>query len=130
MKFLLDTNTVSYALRGHGRVAERLLGHRPSEIGVSAITVAELRFGAHKRGSRKLQRLIDSFLAPVVQIPFDSGAADRYGELAAELQRRGERIEMADAMIAAHALEIGVTLVTHNVRHFRRVEGLAIEDWV
>ncbi len=130
MKFLLDTNTVSYALRGHGRVAERLLDHRPSEIGVSAITVAELRFGAHKRGSRKLQRLIDSFLAPVVQVPFDSLAADRYGELAAELQKRGERIEMADAMIAAHALELGVTLVTHNVRHFDRIEELEIEDWV
>ncbi len=130
MRLLLDTDTVSYALRGHGRVEERLLGHRPSEIGVSAITVAELRFGAHKRGSRKLHQLIDSFLAPVVQVPFDSRAADRYGELAAELQRRGKGIEMAGAMIAAHALEIGVTLVTHNVRHFDRIEGLEIEDWV
>ena len=59
MKFLLDTNTVSYALRGYGGVAERLLEHAPSEIGVSAISVAELRFGAHKRGSRKLHLLID-----------------------------------------------------------------------
>ncbi len=130
MKFLLDTNTVSYALRGYGRVAERLLDHPPSEIGVSAISVAELRFGAHKRGSRKLHRLIDTFLAPVIEAPFDSPVADRYGELAAELQRRDEGIEMADAMIAAHALELGVTLVTHNLRHFNRVKGLEIEDWV
>ena len=130
MRFLLDTDTVSYALRGYGRVSERILAHRPSEIGVSAITVAELRFGAHKRGSRKLHRLIDAFLAPVVEAPFDSPAAARYGKIAAELQGRGERIEMADAMIAAHALELGVVLVTHNVRHFERVEGLEIADWV
>ena len=130
MKFLLDTDTVSYALRGHGRVAERLLDQAPSDIGVSAISAAELRFGAHKRGSRKLHQLIDGFLAPVVEVPFDSAAADRYGELAAELQKRGEEIGMADAMIAAHALEIGVILVTHNRRHFSRVDGLEIEDWV
>ncbi len=130
MKFLLDTNTISYALRGYGQVGKRLLECRPSEIGVSAISVAELRFGAHKRGSRKLHELIDRFLAPVVEVPFDSRAADRYGKIAAQLQKRGERIEMADAMIAAHALEIGVVLVTHNTRHLGRVEGLEIQDWV
>lgn len=130
MKFLLDTNIVSDALRGQGRVGERLLDHRPSEIGVSAITVAELRFGAYKRGSRKLHQLIDTFLAPVVEVPFDSRAADRYGEIAVELQRQGQQIEMADAMIAAHAIAIGVTLVTHDVRHLGRVQGLKIEDWV
>ncbi len=130
MRFLLDTNTVSYALRGHGRVAERLLAYRPSEIGVSAITVAELRFGAHKRGSRKLHGLIDTFLAPVVEVPFDSAAADRYGQIGAKLQKRGEGIEMADAMIAAHALELGVVLVTHKLRHMSRVVELEIEDWV
>ena len=130
MRFLLDTNTVSYALRGYGRVGERLLDHKPSEIAVSAITVAELRFGAHKRKSRKLHRLIDTFLAPVIEAPFDSSAADRYGEIAAELQSRGEGIEMADAMIAAHAVTLGVTLVTHNLRHMGRVDGLEIEDWV
>ncbi len=130
MRLLLDTDTISYAIRGHGRVAERLLDHRPSEIGVSAISVAELRFGAHKRGSRKLHRLIDTFLAPVVEVPFDSRAADRYGEIAAELRSRGEPIGMADAMIAAHALALGVVLVTHNLRHMNRVAGLQIEDWV
>ena len=130
MKFLLDTNTITYALRGYGRVSEQLLARRPSEIGVSAISVAELRFGAYKRGSRKLHELIDTFLAPVVEVSFDARTANRYGEIAAELQRRGERIEMADAMIAAHALELGVILVTHNVRHLSRVEGLEIEDWV
>ncbi len=130
MRFLLDTNTVSFAIRGFGQVGDRLLAYRPSEIGVSAITVAELRFGAHKRGSRKLHRLIDTFLASVVEVPFDSRAADRYGKIAAELQNRGQTIEMADAMIAAHALELGVAVVTNNVRHFSRIDGLDVVDWV
>ncbi len=130
MRFLLDTNIVSYALRDYGKVRGNLLGYRPSEIGVSAITVAELRFGAHKRGSRKLHQLLDTFLAPIIEIPFDSPAANRYGRLASKLQKRGEPIEMADAMIAAHALELGVILVTHNIRHFRRIEGLRTADWV
>lgn len=130
MKYLLDTNTVSYALRGYGQVKEQLLAHRPSDIGVSAISVAELRFGAYKRGSRKLHRLIDTFLDSIEQAAFGSRAADRYGGIAAELQKRGEPIDMADAMIAAHALELGVTLVTHNVRHFQRIDGLEVADWV
>jgi tRNA(fMet)-specific endonuclease VapC len=130
VKYLLDTNTVSYALRGYGRVTDRLLAHRPSEIGVSAISIAELRFGAHKRGSRKLHHLIDTFLSSVIQVPFDSRAADRYGEIAAGLQGRGEMIDMPYSMIAAHSLELGTTLVTHNVRHFQRIDGLEIADWV
>lgn len=130
MNFLLDTDTVSYYLRDSGRVGERLLDHLPSEVGVSAVTVAELRFGAAKRGSRKLHRLIDTFLATVNQLSFDSRVANRYGEVAAELQKRGEPIGMADTMIAAHAIELGRTLVTHNIRHFKRVEGLEIQDWV
>ena len=130
MKFLLDTDTISYALRGQGRVAERILAHRPSDIGVSAISVAELRFGAHKRGSRKLHRLIDAFLKPIIEVPFDSRAADRFGRIASDLEKAGKTIGMADAMIAAHALEIGSVLVTHNVRHLSRVQGLEIQDWV
>jgi tRNA(fMet)-specific endonuclease VapC len=130
VKFLLDTDTVSYALRGFGQVGRRLLENRPSEIGVSAISVAELRFGAHKRGSRKLFRLLDTFLGSVAEIPFDARAANRYGKIAAELQRRGETIGMADTMIAGHSIELGVVLVTHNTRHFERVDGLKITDWV
>lgn len=129
MRFLLDTDTVSYALRGAGRVGDHLRSRRPSEIAVSAITVAELRFGAHKRGSRRLHRLIDSFLAPIAELPFDSSAADRYGRVAAELQEQGETVGMADAMIGAHALELGLILVTHNVRHFRRIRNLERVDW-
>ncbi len=129
MRFLLDTDTVSFALRDVGNVKERLLERVPSEIAVSVITTAELRFGAHKRGSRKLHRLLDAFFSSVNQIAFDSHAAERYGEVAAQLQKKGEKIGIADTLIAAHALELELTLVTHNIRHFKRVRGLEIVDW-
>jgi tRNA(fMet)-specific endonuclease VapC len=66
----------------------------------------------------------------VAEVPFDSEAARRYGQIVADLERRGEPIGMADSMIAAHALELDLVVVTHNLRHFERVGGLEIEDWV
>ena len=130
MKFLLDTDSVSYALRGEGRVAEEIRGHLPSELRLSAITLAELRFGAERRGSRRLHRLIDAFVGDVAVVPFDEAAADRFGKVATVLVSKGTPIGALDAMIAAHALQLGLTLVTHNLKHFRRVRGLELVDWV
>ena len=130
MKFLLDTDSVSYALRGEGRAAEQIRAHRPSELGLSAITLAELRFGAERRGSRRLQRLLDAFVREVAVVPFNGEAADRFGKVAASLVSKGTPIGALDTMIAAHALQLGLTLVTHNLKHFRRVRGLEIVDWV
>jgi tRNA(fMet)-specific endonuclease VapC len=128
-EFMLDTDTVSWALRGQGGVASRLLEHRPSQLCISSITLAELRFGADTRRSRKLHRLIDTFTASVGVLPFDQSAADRFGPVASALARKGEPIGTFDTLIAAHALACGVTLVTNNTRHFRRVPGLALENW-
>ena len=130
MKFLLDTDSVSYALRGEGGVAEQIRAHRPSELGLSAITLAELRFGAERRRSRRLHRLIDAFVGDVAVLPFDEEAAGRFGKVAAALVSKGAKIGSLDAMIAAHALQLDLTLVTHNLKHFRRVRGLKVVDWV
>ena len=130
MKFLLDTDSVSYALRQQGRVADQIRGHRPSELALSAVTLAELRFGANRRGSRRLHRLIDAFVGDVAVMPFDGEAADRFGKVAAALVSKGTPIGALDTMIAAHALQLGLTLVTHNLKHFRRVRGLKVADWV
>lgn len=130
MKFLLDTDSVSYALRGEGGVAEQIRQHRPSELCVSAVTLAELRFGAERRGSRRLQRLIDLFVGDVAVAPFDAEAADRFGKVASALVSKGTPIGALDTMIAAHALQLGLILVTHNLKHFRRVRGLEVADWV
>ena len=128
--YMLDTDTVSWALRGQGNVAGRLLEHRPSQLCISAITLAELRFGADAKGSRRLHGLIDTFVATVAVAPVDSTAADRFGRVATALAKRGEPIGTFDTLIAAHALALDVTLVTNNAKHFRRIAGLKTDNWV
>src|SRR5713226_4689634 len=112
--YMLDAGTVSFALRGQGRVADRLLEHRPSEVCVSSLTLAELRYGADVRRSRRLRRLIDVFVDAIEVSGFDRAAADRFGALGALLARRGVPIGTLDTLIAAHALALGLTLVAHN----------------
>jgi tRNA(fMet)-specific endonuclease VapC len=130
VKFMLDTDTVSFALRGQGDVADAILKRLPSELCVSAMTVAELRFGAERRKSAKLHRLIDAFVATIAVKPFDSDCAEEFGRLANLLADRGEPIGEIDTYIAAHAKALKVTLVTNNVKHFARVTGLKVENWV
>lgn len=130
LQYMLDTDSVSYVLRAHGRVAERVFQHAPSALCVSAITLAELRFGADKRGSRKLHKLIDTFVATIAVMPFAANEAERYGKLAGALLARGTPIGSIDTMIAAHAMALRLVLVTNNVKHFDRVTGLKCENWV
>jgi tRNA(fMet)-specific endonuclease VapC len=129
MKYMLDTDTVSCALRGQGEVAGRLRAQKPSDLCLSAITLAELRYGADRKGSRKLHRLIDAFSGSVEVVPFDETAATEFGRLAGLLADRGTPIGEFDVLIAAHAVSLERTLVTHNLRHFTKVPGLAVEDW-
>jgi tRNA(fMet)-specific endonuclease VapC len=128
-KYMLDTDSVSYALRNHGNVAARILEHNPSELCISAITLVELRFGADKRGSKKLHKLIDTFAESITPLAFDAHAADHFGRVAAALAARGTPIGGFDAMIAAHASAQKVTLITNNSKHFSRVSGLKCENW-
>jgi len=127
---MLDTDTVSFALRGMGAVASRVLEQRPSSLCISSLVLAELRYGAEKRRSKRLFRMIDDFVAPIVVEPFDALAADRYGRIAAGLAASGTPIGQLDTLIAAHALALDVTLVSSNVRHFRSVRGLRTESWL
>lgn len=126
---MLDTDTVSYALRGHERVVAGILEHVPSELCVSAVTVSELRYGAARRNSKKLQQLIDTFTGTVAVVAFDDFCAHHYGDIAADLEKRGATIGQLDVMIAAHAMALDITLVSNNTKHFRRVRGLKIENW-
>src|SRR4051794_15747646 len=105
---MLDTDSVSFALRGQGDVARRILGHRPSELCISAITLAELRYGASRRNSTRLHELVDAFISDVGVAPFDDRCAAQFGTIANELARRGSPIGDFDAMIAAHAMTLGV----------------------
>jgi tRNA(fMet)-specific endonuclease VapC len=129
MKYLLDTDTISYALRGEGQVAERITAHRPSELCISAISLAELRYGADRKGSRRLHALIDTFVAAVELVGFGEDAALEFGRIGTILAERGTPIGEFDVLIAAHASALRCTLVTNNIRHFSKVPGLALENW-
>jgi tRNA(fMet)-specific endonuclease VapC len=130
LRFMLDTDTVSFALRREGAVADRLLEQKPSAICMSSITLSELAFGAAHRKSSQLKALIEGFSAAVQVLPFDAVAALRFGELAADLARAGKPIGDFDTLIAAHALACEIVLVTNNVKHFSLVPGLRIENWL
>jgi tRNA(fMet)-specific endonuclease VapC len=129
MRFLLDTDSVSFALRGQGDVAAHIRRHRPSDLCMSAITLTELRFGADRKGSRKLHALIDAFAAGVEVVPFDEAAAAEFGRIGSLLAERGTPIGELDVLIAAHAVALRCTLVSNNTRHFSRVPGLSLENW-
>lgn len=129
MSWMLDTDAVSFALRGEGAVGQQLRARLPSEIRVSAITAAELWYGVERRRSKKLAKLVEAFLDTVEVLPFDVEAARRYGRVAAALVGKGRAIGVLDTLIAAHALASSSVLVTHNLVHFRQVSGLDVEDW-
>lgn len=127
---MLDTDTVSCALRGVGSVSQKLLEKNPSEVCISVITLAELRYGADRWASKKLHRLVDVFVRGVLVEPFGAAAATRFGKLATALVDTGTPIGSFDALIAAHSLTLGTVLVTNNTKHFSRVRGLKIDNWV
>ena len=129
MKYLLNTDSVSFALRGHGGVGARIRACNPSDICMSAITLAELRYGADRKGSRKLHGLIDTFAAAIEVVSFDEAAAAEFGRIGSILAERGTPIGEFDVLIAAHAVVLRCTLVTNNVRHFSKVPGLSVENW-
>jgi tRNA(fMet)-specific endonuclease VapC len=129
-RYLLDADTVSYALRGVGQVAARILQHPPSDLCISSITLAELGFGAEAKRSQKLRRAIRTFAAEVAVVSFDRAAAERFAVIAAALARAGMPIGALGTLVAAQALSLGLTVVTNNVRHFSRVPGLKVENWL
>lgn len=130
MIYLLDTNTCVYAIKRDSRVLRRLQEHGPDDFGVSAITVAELWFGAAKSSRpRETRSSVDSFLKPFEVLPFAGEAAEEYAETRLQLERAGRPIGERDLLIAATAKSRRLTVVTHNVREFGRVPGLDVEDW-
>jgi len=131
IRYLLDTNSLSDVVRNpHGAVAEQILRVGEANIGTSIIVAAELRYGAEKRGSRRLANKVADLLDAIVVVPFEPPADVTYAAVRAELERAGRPIYANDLLIAAHAVTLGSTLVTDNERDFRRIKGLTIENWL
>lgn len=131
MIFLLDTNTCIYLIRERPpEVLRRFEEHAVGDIGVSSVTAAELHFGVQssQRPAQNL-RALEQFLLPLAVVEFGHSAAAAYGRIRASLEGRGTPIGPLDTLIAAHALSLGLTLVTNNEREFTRVPDLEVENW-
>lgn len=130
VRYLLDTNMASYVIKGNfPHVREKLLQVPMSEVGISVVTEAEMRFGvARKPGAARLETAVEEFLVRIEILPWDSAAARHYAAIRAALQQAGSPMGNLDMMIAAQALAVAAVLVTHD-RIFRRVKHLQIEDW-
>ena len=129
--YLLDTNACVECLRNRNAgVVARFQSCSPRELRLCSVVVAELCYGAYKSPKPAANlTLVQTFAAPLISVPFDDLAADVYGRIRADLERRGHAIGPNDTMIAAIALANGLTIVTHNTAEFSRVNGLLIEDW-
>lgn len=128
---LLDTNICIYIINAKPpAVLARFHQFRLGEIGLSSVVAAELAYGVAKSGSARNRSALEMFLAPLEIMPFDENAIWAYGELRADLERRGQSIGSLDTMIAAHALSVKAVLVTNNTREFSRVKDLLLENWV
>jgi len=129
VRYMLDTNIASYIIKGNFAVRRRLMQVPITQLYVSSITEAELRYGAERQpGAAKLQQIVEEFLLRVTILPWDSEAAKEYGRLRADLERTGQPMGNLDLLIASHALAAEAILVT-NDKVFSRIKKLKIENW-
>jgi tRNA(fMet)-specific endonuclease VapC len=131
--YCFDTDVISATIRPAPplHLLRRLATVPPAEQFTTSITVAELIYGARRAGRESLTARVEAVVRGAQTVlPFDTVAARRFGGLKAELESRGEPLAEPDLRIAAIVLSRDLTLVTRNVRHFRRVPGLAVENWV
>ena len=134
MIWMLDTNILVYFANrkpGYEGIARRMSGRSPGEVRISAITLAELKFGIENGEFRKQNEAALNELLEIIQADdFPVGAAGDFSKIKCALLSDGKPIGPYDLLIAAHARHIGATLVTNNEREFRRVPGLAVQNWL
>ena len=131
MRYMLDTNICIYAIKHKPeKVFNKLQEVDPEDVCVSSVTYAELVHGVEKSAAVEKNRLALSMLLANIEIKnFDTDAADCYGKIRADLEKKGTPIEPLDMMIAGHAQSLDLTIVTNNVKEFARVDNLKIENW-
>jgi tRNA(fMet)-specific endonuclease VapC len=130
LRYLLDTNTVSFHIRRSSAALRRRLRKTPAaEVALSVVTEMELRYGLARNPGLKVAPLVEEFLVGMTVLPLTSDVARHYAAIRAALEAAGTPIGPLDLMIAAHSLALGTTLVTGNLDEFRRVPGLRSVDW-
>ena len=133
--YVLDTDTCSHVIRARDRSLLEVMEDKAragDDLSISGVTYAEMRLGAEQsRDPKRHHAVIGAFCERSSGIlAWDRAAADEFASLQARLLAAGNPIGSSDAMIAAHALSLGRVLVTNNVKHFSRVPGLRVENWV
>ena len=129
--YLLDTNHCIYLINGkYPEIARRLSRQKTGSVALSSITTSELWYGVENSIHREQNRAaLAKFLLPLEVMPYDEDASQAYGKIRVFLEKGGRGVGSMDLLIAAHALSLKAVLVTHNVREFRQVPGLKLEDW-
>jgi tRNA(fMet)-specific endonuclease VapC len=130
-RYMLDTDICIYLAKNqHPQVTARFERLKPEQLVMSAITYGELQYGANKSSQRS--RTLSQLAELIEYIPVESltsAVAQAYGEIRATLERQGRMIGNTDLWIAAHAMDLGLTIATNNDSEFRRVDGLSVENW-
>jgi tRNA(fMet)-specific endonuclease VapC len=134
MIWMFDTDILIYFVNrkpGYERIARRMSGRSHGELRLSAITLSEIRFGVENGEFRdENKRALNSVLDLFQMDDFPCDASEDFGEIKTTLLGKGKAIGPYDMLIAAHARQIGATVVTNNEREFRRVPGLSVENWL
>lgn len=131
LKYMLDTNIVIYVIKHKPVSAAKTFNEHAGQMCISSITLAELWHGVEKSVNAAQNReVLEDFISRLDVISYDEKAASHYGDIRAELERKGQVIGANDLFIAAHARSEGLVLVTNNLREFNRVDGLRTENWV
>ncbi|MEZ5534481.1 MAG: type II toxin-antitoxin system VapC family toxin [Thiolinea sp.] len=131
LKYMLDTNIVIYVIKRRPPEVLDTFNRYASQMAISSITLAELMHGVEKSAQPERNlRQVEDFVSRLDVLEYGSGAAAHYGDIRADLERRGTPIGVNDLHIAGHARSEGLTLVTNNLREFERVDGLRLVNWV
>jgi tRNA(fMet)-specific endonuclease VapC len=130
-QYLLDTSTLSHLIRQpQGSVAERIAEVGEANVLTSVVVACELRYGAAKRGSRRLTKQVEAVLGALTVRPLESGVEPVYAAIRVALEKKGAPIGAHDMLIAAHARALDAVCVTDNVAEFKRVPALKVENWL
>jgi tRNA(fMet)-specific endonuclease VapC len=131
LKYMLDTNIVIYVIKRRPIEILEVFNAHAGQMCISSITLAELLHGVEKSSMiTKNLRKVEDFVSRLEVLPYENTAASHYGDIRADLEKKGTVIGVNDIHIAAHARSEGQILVSNNVREFERVEGLRLENWI
>lgn len=126
---VLDTDTISYFLRGNQSVKEKFIEHQ-NELSSTTVNYSELIYGLTKKDNKKYLPKVELIFKNIKLYSFDKKSANTFGVLKASMQKQGIVVADMDLMIASIALSYDEVLISNNLKHFSKIEGLGVESWV